>query len=255
MSSEALWDAQRYQSQHSYVFQHGQGLVDLLAPQPGERILDLGCGSGQLTAKIAETGAHVIGIDQSPEMIAQARANFPAIDFRVANATTFELESPVDAVFSNAVLHWVKDAVSAIACVRRALLPQGRFVLEMGGHGNTGKLLDAVREVAGPVESPWYFPTVGEYAALLESNGFEIRLAMLFDRPTIVEGEHGLEDWLVMFGDGLFRGMSESRKQEVRRAVSDRMRPGNYHDGHWILDYRRLRIHAGKIPPGPPDAG
>jgi trans-aconitate methyltransferase len=247
MSSDAVWDAQRYQSQHSYVFQYGEGLVDLLAPQPGERILDLGCGSGQLTAKIAGNGATVIGIDQSPEMIEQARANFPAMDFRVANASAFELESPVDAVFSNAVLHWVKNATSAIACVRRALLPKGRFVLEMGGHGNTGKLLDAVREVAGPVESPWYFPTVGEYTCLLEANGFEIRVAMLFDRPTIVEGEDGLEDWLAMFGEGLFRGMSESRKQQIRRAVADRMRPTNYRDGHWILDYRRLRIKAEKL--------
>jgi trans-aconitate methyltransferase len=246
MSSDSVWDAQRYQSQHAYVWRHGEGLVDLLAPQPGERIVDLGCGSGQLTARIAESGAHVIGIDRSPEMIAQARVNFPYIDFRVADATGFEVESPVDAVFSNAVLHWVRDANSAIGCVWQALKPGGRFVLEMGGHGNTRTLLAAVREVAGRVETPWFFPTIGEYAAVLEANGFEIRLAMLFDRPTIVEGERGLEDWLVMFGDGMFTGMSESQKQDIRGAVADRMRSTNYRDGQWTLDYRRLRMKAEK---------
>ncbi|HLX42311.1 MAG TPA: methyltransferase domain-containing protein [Bryobacteraceae bacterium] len=246
MSSDSLWDAQRYQFQHGYVWRHGEGLVDLLAPQPGERIVDLGCGSGQLTARIAESGADVIGLDRSPEMIAQARTNFPSIDFRVADATAFQVESPVDAVFSNAALHWVKDANAAIGCVWRALKPGGRFVLEMGGHGNTRTVLAAVREVAGPVEIPWFFPTIGEYAAVLEANGFEIRLAMLFDRPTIVEGERGLEDWLVMFGDGLFSGMSESQKQEVRRAVAGRLRPTHYRDGQWTLDYRRLRVTAAK---------
>jgi len=247
MSSEAAWDPRRYQSGHSYVWKHGEGLVELLTPQPGERIVDLGCGSGQLTARIAGSGAIVTGIDRSPEMIAQARANFPAIEFHVADAAAFDVESPVDAVFSNAALHWVKDARAAIACVWRALKPGGRFVLEMGGHGNTGRLLDVVREVAGPVESPWYFPSVGEYSTLLEAQGFEIRFATLFDRPTELDGENGLEDWLVMFGAALFAGMDESQAQGARRAVADRMRATNYRDGHWILDYRRLRVHAVRV--------
>jgi trans-aconitate methyltransferase len=247
MSSETTWDPQRYQTGHSYVWKHGEELVDLLAARPSERIVDLGCGSGQLTARIAEGGAIVIGIDRSPDMIAEARANFPAIEFRVADATTFQVESPVDAVFSNAALHWVKDAHSAIASVRRALKPNGRFVLEMGGHGNTGHLLNLVREVAGPVESPWFFPTVGEYSTLLEAQGFEIRFATLFDRPTEIDGENGLEDWLMMFGAAFFAAMNESEAQEARRAVADRMRATNYRDGRWILDYRRLRVQAVRV--------
>lgn len=240
------WDANRYQAGHSYVWRHGEGLVDLLAPQPGERILDLGCGSGQLTARIAESGAAVTGLDHSPEMIVQARANFPNIEFRGGDATNFTIDPPVDAVFSNAALHWVKDAAAAIECVWRALRPGGRFVLEMGGHGNIGRLLAVVREVAGPVESPWFFPTVGEYSTLLEARGFEVRIATLFDRPTEIEGENGLEDWLLMFGAGLFGGFSDTRAQELRRAVADRMRATSYRDGRWTLDYRRLRIQAEK---------
>lgn len=240
------WDAASYQSRHSYVFKHGEGLVELLDPQPGERILDLGCGSGQLTAKIAGAGAHVIGIDLSPDMIAQARANYPAIEFNVADATTFELAEPVDAVFSNAVLHWVNDAAAAIACVWKALKPGGRFVMEMGGKGNTRTLLAAVRDIAGDLKSPWFYPSVGEYSALLERQGFEVRFATLFDRPTVVEGENGLDDWLVMFGGKLFAGISEEKQREIREAAADRLRAVMFRDGNWIVDYRRLRIVAVK---------
>jgi trans-aconitate methyltransferase len=238
------WDAERYQTRHSYVFKHGAGLVELLDPKTGERILDLGCGSGQLTAKIAEVGAIVRGIDQSPDMIAQARANYPAIEFSVGDATSFELPAPVDAVFSNAVLHWVKDAPAAIDCVHRALKPGGRFVMEMGGKGNIGTLMAAVGEVAGELDSPWFYPSVGEYAALLEHAGFEVRFATLFDRPTTVEGENGLDDWLVMFGGKLFAGISEGRQREIRAQVVEKLRPVFYRDGNWIVDYRRLRMVA-----------
>lgn len=241
------WDAQGYQARHSYVFRYGQGVVELLDPQKGERIVDLGCGSGQLTAEIAARGASVIGIDRSEEMIAQARANFSEIDFRIADATTFEIDGEADAVFSNAALHWIKDARGAIDRVWRALKPGGRFVLEMGGKGNAGSVVRAVREVAGEVELPWYYPTVAEYAALLEARGFEPRMMTLFDRPTEVEGENGLEDWLIMFGSTLFRGMDEARQREIRRAIADRLRPAMYRDGSWWIDYRRLRVVAVKL--------
>jgi trans-aconitate 2-methyltransferase len=236
MSSD--WDAARYQSRHTYVFRHGEALVDLLAACAGESIVDLGCGAGQLTARIAEAGARVMGIDRSPEMIAQARTNFPQVDFRVGDATDFAVDEPVDAVFSNAVLHWVRDAGAAADSVARALKPGGRFVHEMGGRGNMQAVLAMVAEVAGPVEIPWYFPSVGEYAPVLESAGFEVRMAELFDRPTEVAGENGLEDWLVMFGGSM--GLSAEQRREIARRLRERM----YRDGNWVLDYRRLRVVA-----------
>ena len=119
------WDPREYQERHAYVFQYGDALLDLLAPKAGERILDLGCGAGQLTAAIARTGALALGIDASPEMIAQARANFPALDFRIGDATHFSVHEPLDAVFSNAALHWVKNAGAVAACVTRASNPAG----------------------------------------------------------------------------------------------------------------------------------
>lgn len=238
------WDAGRYQSRHSYVFTHGESLIDLLEPRAGERILDLGCGPGQLTAKIAESGSDVMGIDRSAEMIAEARRNYPSLKFEVANAADFILDTKLDAVFSNAALHWVKDADGVARSVAQALKPGGRFVLEMGGKGNVETVIDAVREVAGEVKTPWYFPSVGEYASLLEWYGFEIAFARLFDRPTRVEGEDGLEDWLVMFGGPLFAGFGEERATEIRREVANRLRHQVFHDGGWVLDYRRLRVIA-----------
>jgi trans-aconitate methyltransferase len=232
------WDAERYQARHSYVFAYGEDLVGLLDPRRGERILDLGCGSGQLTAKIAESGADVTGLDRSAEMIAEARRNFPLLAFEIADAASFTFDAPFDAVFSNAALHWVKDADGAAASIARALRTGGRFVLEMGGKGNTQAVMDAVREVAGPVETPWYFPSVGEYTSLLERHGFEIAFATLFDRPTRVEGDDGLEDWLAMFAGSMLGS------REARREVADRLRAAIFREGAWVIDYRRLRVIA-----------
>jgi trans-aconitate methyltransferase len=232
------WDAERYQSRHSYVFAYGEDLVGLLDPKPGERILDLGCGSGQLTAKIAESGADVTGLDRSAEMIAEARRNFPSLTFETGDAASFVVDAPIDAVFSNAALHWVKDADGAAASVARALRTGGRLVLEMGGKGNTQEVMDAVREVSGPVETPWYFPSVGEYTSLLERHGFEIVFATLFDRPTRVEGEDGLEDWLAMFAGSMLSSA------DARREVASRLRSKMFLDGGWVIDYRRLRVIA-----------
>jgi trans-aconitate methyltransferase len=234
------WDAARYQSRHSYVFGYGEGLIDLLDPRAGERILDLGCGSGQLTAKIAESGAEAIGLDRSEEMIAEARRNYPSLPFDIADAADFRVERPVDAVFSNAALHWVKDADGVAKSVARALRPGGRFVVEMGGKGNVASIIDVLHEVAGVVEIPWYFPSVGEYTSLLERHGFEISFAALFDRPTRVEGEDGLEDWLTMFAGS----MIVQNAPESIREVASRLRPKMFHDSAWMLDYRRLQLVA-----------
>jgi SAM-dependent methyltransferase len=224
----AAWDAKQYQQRHSYVFQYGQAVLDLLEPQKGERILDLGCGSGQLAAAIADAGAAVIGIDSSPEMLAEARAHYPAIEFRLG-----------DAAFSSAVLHWVKNAAGAARCIARALKPGGRFVAEFGGHGNIQSVVDAICEVLGPVETPWYYPSIGEYASVLEEQGLETRQAWLIDRPTPVDGEDGLEDWLAVFGRDL---MGEAE----RKMIAQKLRPTHYKDGVWTIDYRRLRIVAHK---------
>jgi trans-aconitate methyltransferase len=246
---DTRWDARLYDDKHSFVWKHGAALLDLLAPQPGERILDLGCGTGHLTAQIAATGASVIGIDSAPAMIDEARHTYPALTFNVGDARDFSFPEPFDAIFSNAVLHWIKEPERVLACVSRALRPQGRFVAEFGGKGNVRRISDALlRTVAdlglGPIELPWYYPSVGEYAGLLEKHGLEVTYAVLFDRPTPLEGEDGLRHWIEMFAHSVLNIVPEERRSDFLRRVEELLRPQLFRDGTWFADYRRLRVVA-----------
>jgi trans-aconitate methyltransferase len=243
------WSPQLYEGQHSFVWKYGADLLPLLNPLQGERILDLGCGTGHLTAQIAESGATVTGIDKSPEMIGQARQNFPNIRFMLSDATAFELAEPVDAVFSNAVLHWVTDAESAVRAVARALRPGGRFVAEFGGKRNVTRLLQGVTAAAAESgfkpRNPWYFPSLGEYASLLERNGFEVGYGMHFDRFTpLEEGESSLAEWLDMFGTPLLADAPAAERRSIVQRVEELVRDDLHRDGRWHVDYVRLRVVA-----------
>jgi len=243
------WDPALYEQSHSYVWREAAGLIEWLAPQAGERILDLGCGTGRLTARIAEAGAKAIGLDRSPEMVSQARANYPDIEFQTGDATDFAFAEPFDAVFSNAALHWVPQAGDVARCVARVLKPGGRFVAEFGGKGNVRWLVAAATaalERRGyPVRIPWYFPGVAEYSALLEQHGFEIRLASLFPRPTgLDDPKDGLRNWYRMFGQSLLDAAPDEEHEEIFCEIEDFLRPRLYRDGKWFADYRRLRVKA-----------
>lgn len=249
------WDAALYEGKHSFVWRYGSEVVELLAPGRGERILDLGCGTGALTAEISASGAEVVGIDVSSEMVEQARRNHPHLRFEVADARSFRFDEPFDAVFSNATLHWVRDQEPAVRSVHRALKPGGRFVAELGGKGNIAGIAAAIYEAfeeldiqVGEDPNPWYFPSVGEYATLLESNGFEVGYAALFDRPTTLEdGEAGLRNWMEMFCGSFLAAVPGEKREEFMRSVESRLRPRLYRQGAWVADYRRLRVSAVRL--------
>jgi trans-aconitate methyltransferase len=252
--SQDFWNSALYEKNHAFVWQYGESIVELLAPQAGEQILDLGCGTGQLTEKIAQTGAFVQGIDSSLSMISTAKVNYPHINFSVADASSFQVEEPLDAVFSNAVLHWIKQPDAVINCVENALKPGGRFVAEFGGKGNVGAIVRAILSVLSEIGceepealNPWYFPSIGEYASLLEKQGFDVGYAVLFDRPTPLEGgSAGMVNWIEMFAGEFLSGLSEDVRSQVMNAVEERLRPALYRDGNWIADYRRIRVVAVK---------
>ncbi len=252
MTTATHWDAGLYDGRHAFVWQHGAALLELLAPRPGERVLDLGCGTGHLTAQVAAAGAEVVGLDLAGGMIEQARRAYPRLRFEVGDARDFRFEQPFDAVLSNAALHWVKPPEKVIACVCRALKPGGRFVAELGGKGNVRAVSAALARAAGAVgigdwQSPWYFPSVGEYAALLEAGGLEVTFAALFDRPTPLQGEEGMRQWVAMFAGGLLEAVPEPRRQDFLARVEADLRSTLYHDGVWHADYRRLRVVAHRI--------
>lgn len=252
MPAAQQWDTELYEARHAFVWQMAQGVIELLDPKPGECILDLGCGTGQLTSQIASSGASVLGLDSSPEMIGQARQNYPELRFSLKDATRLQFAEEFDAVFSNATLHWVRNAKEAAEGIARALKPSGRFVAEFGGCGNVRQIENAIRIVlAQYVEtvpnSPWYFPSIGEYATLLEACGLETRFVQLFDRPTALEGENGIENWIRQFAWTYFAPVAPPDRAQAVSEVMEDLRPVLYKNGHWSADYRRLRIVAVKL--------
>lgn len=247
------WDTNLYDQKHSFVTRYGEDLLSLLDAKPGERILDVGCGSGHLTKQIADAGAEVIGLDSSLEMITTARAAYPSINFILADASDFSFDQPFDAIFSNAALHWVKPAEAAIVCMSRALKPGGRFVVEFGGKGNIAGIATALEQVirklhGREVKAVNYFPSIGEYSTLLEKHGIEVVSALLFDRLTKLEGgEDGLENWIRMFRRELLADFTEAEQRTVFAEVKTALRVKLFNDGDWFADYRRLRITAFKM--------
>ena len=251
--TSAKWDAGLYDTKHAFVWEKAKGVVDLLAAKPGERILDLGCGTGTLTAEIAASGAQVVGVDRSPEMIDEAQKKFPVLHFAVCDARSLTFSAEFDAVFSNAVLHWILEAAKVVEGVFRALKPGGRFVAEFGGKGNVYNVVAALENaltqlgVSPAGANIWYYPSIAEYASLLESHGLEVREAVLFERPTKLEdGERGLANWITMFGASFLQRIPESGRADFLRAAENAARPALWKSDHWELDYRRLRIAARK---------
>jgi trans-aconitate methyltransferase len=251
---ENEWNTTLYERSYAFVWQHGASLLELLAPQPGERILDLGCGTGQLTEQIAKMNAEVIGIDAAFSMIEKAKQNYPQLQFAIANAENFQVDALFDAVFSNAVLHWVLEPEAAIRCIHQALKPGGRFVAEFGGKGNVQAIVTALlrglESMDLPFQSinPWYFPSIGEYTTRLEQQGFDVTYAVLFDRPTRLEdGEAGLAKWLQMFASRYLEGLSSVQRSRLIQIVEESLKPTLYREGIWIADYRRIRVIAVKL--------
>jgi trans-aconitate 2-methyltransferase len=251
MSSDR-WNSSLYDQRHSFVWKYGEGVIELLKPQAGERILDVGCGTGHLTKKIADAGAMVTGMDSSENMITAARADYPGLEFVQADVTDFSFEEKYDAVFSSATLHWVTKAEQAIICMARALKSGGRFVVEFGGKGNIQNILQALENSMqqlgfGGFIDWWYYPSIGEYTPLLEKHGLLVEQAWLFNRPTLLEGEDGMLNWLRMFGTVKTQHLSEADRERAFTLTVAKLRDVQYIDGYWYADYRRIRVVARKV--------
>lgn len=243
------WAAADYDRSAGYVSRLGEDVVELLDPRPGERVLDLGCGTGDLTAESSARGARVFGVDASPQMVSRASEKYPGLCFETGDARDYRGASGFDAVFSNAALHWIPAASQVIRTVHHALRPGGRFVAELGGRGNVRAIERAVEEaltergISTSGRNPWYFPSLAEYASLLEEGGFEVGYALLFDRPTPI-GESGIEGWLEVFAGSFLEGLAASERIKVVGRVVEKVRPELHGSEGWVADYRRLRVAA-----------
>jgi trans-aconitate methyltransferase len=241
------WNSEQYAQNARFVTDLGAPVLELLAPQPGERILDVGCGDGVLTKKIADLGCEVVGLDASANFVASARKL--GLDVVQRSAAEMEFDACFDAVFSNAALHWMKDADAVIQRVARALRPKGRFVAEMGGYNCVKTLQSALieeldrRGYDGAAANPWYFPTPEDYGKRLETAGFEVRYIVLIPRPTPLPGD--VMGWLTTFSSCFTASLPEVDREEYLLSVRDRVKPRLCDAaGKWTADYVRLRFEA-----------
>lgn len=247
------WNANLYDDKHQFVSKYGEGLISFLQPKNGEHILDVGCGTGDLANQIDTYGATVIGVDATATMIEQAQQKYTHIQFDVRDVKNLGFDNQFDAIFSNATLHWVKEPDKALASMFKTLKKGGRLVAEMGGSGNIQSIAQATEQTMNALnfdyqaeKFPWYFPTVAEYTKLLDEQGFTVQYIELYERPTELAGEDGVQNWLKMFSNSLFEHLSDEQKQQVYEEAEKRLRGQIYHDGKWIADYCRLRFIAYK---------
>jgi len=253
------WNAALYDAKCGFVSELGKGVLDLLNPQPGEEILDIGCGTGDLTHKIAQSNAIPFGIDSGDSMIIEARKKYPNIKFQVSDAREFKQQEAFDAVFSNAVFHWIKDLSPVLQNIWMSLKPKGRLVVEFGGKGNVASICEGINTALSSLNiqpkeiaerNPWQFPSIGEFASLLEKHGFKVEYAILFDRPTVLQGEHGLTHWLEMFAQNFFHDLTNDVQQKLYEIVNVKLKDRLYTKANasWIADYTRIRVLARKLP-------
>lgn len=247
------WNAQNYKNSFQFVPQYGEDVISLLTVRKGSRVIDLGCGNGTLTKKLADHGYDVIGIDASNDMIALAEKEYTDLPFLQGDALTFQLKEKADAIFSNAVFHWIdeKDQEKMIDNIAKQLREGGELVCEFGGYGCGetvhSKLEKCFAERGLIYPRTFYFPTVGEYAPLLEKHGLRVEFATLFDRPTIQKSEHGVIDWINMFVTKPFEGMNRNIKNDILQETENGLRDCLFSDGKWYIDYVRIRIRARKV--------
>lgn len=243
------WNANLYDGKHSFVSKYGDDLVGLLNPKKEEHILDLGCGTGDLTRILNDFGANVVGVDKSDTMINKAKTKFPSITFMVGDATTLEYRDEFDAVFSNAALHWIKSPKKVLNCIYNSLKENGRFVAEFGGKGNVTQITTEIKyqlNVLGlpfnEEQFPWFFPSVGEYTTLMEEAGFRVIFAHHFDRPTPLDGVDGLRHWMEMFGKTMFEEFDKKTIHHINTNVENKLKESLFKENKWIADYKRIRV-------------
>lgn len=247
------WDAKEYQQNFHFVYNYGQDVLSLVDVPKNSFVIDFGCGNGELTSKLKAQGYQVLGVDASSDMIALAKQNHPDIEFKQANIIDFQNDAPADAIFSNAVLHWIdEDKQQTMLCNIASNLKQGGlFAFEFGGYGCGASVHDTLAKLFAKhglvYKHPFYFPTIGMYAPKLEQAGFKVVYATLFDRFTPVKGENGIVDWIKMFDKAPFIGIDKHLAENIMFTAQEQLSEKLYKDKQWYVDYVRIRMKNIKL--------
>lgn len=244
-----FWCSTLYDESHGFVSNYGESILALLAPKKGERILDVGCGTGDLANEIAKSGSIIKGVDRSSNMVKQAQKKYPNLHFDTLDVYSMNYQDEFDAVFSNATLHWVTEPKKALEKIYQSLDTGGRIVAEFGGKDNVQQIRQTIQESYETIfpqkdslMEPWYFPSIAEYTSLMEEVGFTVSYARYFSRPTPLDGENGLRNWIIMFAASMLAHLSEMEKSQLIHHIEGQLRPILYQDNQWLADYCRIQV-------------
>ncbi|SHN37657.1 class I SAM-dependent methyltransferase [Gracilibacillus kekensis] len=247
------WQSNLYDDKHHFVSKYGKGILELLEPIKDEKILDVGCGTGDLAAEISKSGAIVRGIDKSESMIQTAKSKYSHLNFDTVDILKMNFNEEFDAIFSNAALHWLLQPKEGLQKIYQSLRKGGRFVAEFGGKNNVLEIRNALQEAYNdlfrdypPLKNPWYFPSIAEYTTLMEEVGFTVHYARYYSRPTPLEGADGLANWLSMFGEGMLKHLQTDEKRRLIENVEKRLKSTLYVNHQWIADYCRIQVIGNK---------
>lgn len=245
------WDSVLYDNKHSFVAEYGKNMIELVNMEKGQKILDLGCGTGILTSELAKKGATVLGVDFSRDMIEKARSNYPDIHFQVEDGTDLPFKDTFDTVFSNAVFHWIPEQNKLLGSVYRSLRNNGTLICEFGAKNNIIQIQSAyekaLEQLGRSYRSPFFFPSGEEYEQLLKEAGFMVKHIIEYDRPTpLADGEKGLYNWICQFFAGDLLYFSDSQNEHILAETEKLCRDRLWKDNQWVADYRRIQVVAVK---------
>jgi len=243
------WNTTLYQNKHDFVAEYGKALLEHIADDKTQAILDVGCGTGELTHELSQKANTVIGIDYSESMIQMAKEKHPKIEFHVMDACNLTWQNHFDVVFSNAVFHWIEDQSKLLGSIYRALKYDGKLICEFGAHGCVDKIRTTFQRVLKTYGHSdflrFYFPKTQEYSKLLNQVGFKIEMITDFDRPTVLkDGKFGLRNWLKQFYSADLSNFNESQQNDIFEKIEDSLYSDLWDGKQWIADYRRIRVVA-----------
>lgn len=245
------WNSTLYDNKHDFVAEYGKGLLEFVPDNMNQKILDLGCGTGTLTAQLSNLAHTVIGVDSSSNMIEKAQSQFQNIKFMQCDALALPFENEFDVVFSNAVFHWIDDHDTLLKNVYKVLKKDGMLICEFGAVGNIATIENAFAQCSEKLgfeyRPKFNFPTVKTFERHLKDNGFQIDRIYDYDRPTVLkDGEQGLSNWMKQFFASELALMPEAVQNEIFYSVEKLTKDALWNGREWVADYRRLRAIAHK---------